>query len=451
VRPVVERLEPAPPVVIELGEAHGQVDDVDLLTAPAMRGRSWTPIIVAIVAVLLLGGSAAPPASPLRELLTLPFQPTDTFAVTADSMLLVHSPERGDLTAYDLRSGKQRWQAPAPAAAYRLRSGGGLVLLRPRAAGPADPGTLAVAENTGEPRWRRAGTVVAVAGEPTVLAVSEARSIAGGGRRVEDSVVGVDAATGRTRWTVAVPSTAVLQPVPGVPARALFVHGDGRVELRDLETGALLAANRLPPADYAPDNPTVIGDTLLLRHPIRDAPMVTAYGVGDLTARWSLPADATYDSEVCGGNACLVGRTGVRAVDLASGAELWSRSGWRGVEQRGGQLLAYGLGADGDAVVGIVDPRTGRVVVDLRRWQVMPTAVPGGEVMVIRPTLVEQNDPDLLGPAVRTLVGASDVHAGRVRPLGLLPADTGECRAAPGRLVCRSGDRLVIWSYRVLG
>src|SRR4051794_30483450 len=169
--------------MIDLGEAHGQIDDVDMLSSPANPGRGWAPFIAAVAALLLLGGSMAPPAPRLQELLALPFEPTDTFAITAESLLLVHSPQRARLTAYDLARGQQQWQAPAPAVAYRLRSGGGLVLLRPRAGGLGDPGTVALNQQTGAARWRRAGTVVAVAGAPTVLAVSEVRSLAGAGRR----------------------------------------------------------------------------------------------------------------------------------------------------------------------------------------------------------------------------------------------------------------------------
>lgn len=449
VRPV-ERLQPARPVVIDLGEAHGHLDDVDLLTSPTpTASRGWTPVIAAIVAVLLLGGSIAPPPPRLQEVLGLRFGPADTFALTVESMLLVHSPERGTLSAYDLGTGERRWRAAAPAVAYRLRSGGGLVLLRARGTGPGDPGTIALAQDTGAARWRRPGTVVAVAGAPTVLAVSEVRSLAGAGRRVEGSVVGVDSVTGRTRWTVPVPLTAVLQPLPGAPARAVLVHDDGRIEVRDLETGAQLAGNRLPPADYGPDNPGVVGDTLMLRHPDDAGPMVTAYAADTLAVRWSRPATAAYDTQVCGDAACLVGRSGVRAVDPVSGAELWSRPGWRGVEQRGDHLLAFGLGADGDAAVGIVDPRTARVVVNLRRWQVLPSAVNGAAVVVTRPTMLEPTDPEQTGTLVRILVGAADPATRTVRPLGFLPTDTGDCRAAPARLVCRSGGRLVVWSYRV--
>jgi hypothetical protein len=287
------------------------------------------------------------------------------------------------LAAYDLADGELRWQVPAPAGSYRLRSGSGLVLLRQRA-GTQDMETLALSMDRGTTRWRTTDTVVAMAGSPTVLAVSELRSAFGTGRRVQGVVVGVDPASGSSRWTVRLTSPAMLQPVPGTPTRALFVHDDGTTELRDLGTGATVAATTLPAASYTTTNPSVIGDTMLLRHPSEDGDRITAYELRTLRERWSMRTSLAYDAQLCGRFACLAGRFGVRAVDPASGVQRWAHRDWRLVEQRGDVFLAYGDGGDGSSVIGVADPENGRLLADLRRWDTVPSSDLAGPVLVVR-------------------------------------------------------------------
>jgi outer membrane protein assembly factor BamB len=425
----------AEPVLIELGADHGRPDDA----APDGRTDPWLARIAVLVAMLLcVAASAAPPPPPLRELLAVPVQPADTYALTDDGLLLVHTAAAGMLAAYSMVDGRALWRAAATAPAYRMRSAGGLVLLRPQIFGEVDPGTVALAAGTGTARWRHPGSVVSVAGAPTVVAVSQVRSLAGSGRRVQGPVVGVDPVTGRTRWSVDVPSTAVLQDLPGDPSKALLVYDNGTAELRELATGGLLAAARLPAADYGPGNPGISGGTVLLRHPSGPGYQITAYDPVTLRPRWNRPAWSAYEVRSCGRFACFVDRTGVRAVDPATGEDRWSGPGWYTVEQRGDLVLAYGAPAGAGGLIGLVDPDTGRITVDLLSWR----AVPGpstDHLLVTRDVAL----------GARTVVAVATPGAARPRLLGHLPHGTGDCRTAQRRLVCRStSGTLVLWSYR---
>ncbi len=425
------------PVLIELGVDHGRPGDYD---APSGRARSrWSAPVAALLAVLFcVGSSAAPAPAPLRQLLDVPIRPDDSYALIDNGLLLVQTPAAGTITAYDLADGDLRWQAGATAPAYRIRSAGGLVLLRPRSFGAADPGTIALAAETGAARWRHAGTIVSVAGTPLV-AVSQIRSLSGTGRRVEGPVVGVDPDTGRTRWSVPVPSTAVWQDLPGTPPRMLLVHDSGTAEVRNLATGALLASVQLPPADYEPGNPVVVGATLVVRHPGTAGNEVTAYDLATLQRRWNRPARWAYEVRSCGRYACLVSRAGVRAIDPVNSLDRWYGSGWRYVEERGAVVLAYGSTGGAADLVGLVDPGTGRVTVDLRSWRPVPGQASADQVLVTR-------DYDA---GTRTVVAVAGPGSARPRLLGDLPQGAGDCRALHGRLVCRSGaGRLMLWSYQ---
>jgi hypothetical protein len=325
-----------------------------------------------------------------------------------------------------------------------MRSVGGLVLLRPRSFGESDPGTVALAARTGAARWHHPGSLVFAAGSPTVLAVSEVRSLSGTGRRVEGPVEGVDLDTGRTRWTVPVPSTAVLTDLPGTPSRGLLVHDSGAAELRDLVTGAVIASTTFPPADYGPGNPGIAEGAVLLRHQGAIGTQITAYDPVTLQRRWSRSERSVFEVQPCGRLACLVGRRGVLAVDPHDGTDRWYRYGWRNVEQRGGVLLAYGQATAAGDLVGLVDPDTGRVTVDLRSWrpvagqEAVPGQVASGRLLVARDAHA----------GAGAMVAVADPAAGRPRLLGELPPGTGDCRAVPGRLVCRSvSGKLVLWSY----
>ncbi len=429
---------PAAGALIELGIIGDQPVEPIPGRRPVRRGASAPLLLVLAVLLGVTGSATASP--PLRMLFRLTVDAGDTFTVAGDALLVVR-PD-GGLSAYAVDTGRLRWRAPVtPAASYAVLATGGLLLV-----GEYDrtgnASTVAVSATDGRVLWRHPRRVVAVDGAPALLSVSDVHSLfvrggAGTGRRIEGPVARLDPATGRPLWSVPVVSTAVFEPVPGVPPRMMLVHDSGRIELRDLDDGRELATGWLPAADYAPGNPDTAGGVILLRHPTAGGVAVTAYDRDLLDRRWSRAEKMAVTARVrtCGALACLAGRSGVRAVDPYTGAERWFRDTWQSVEQRGEHLLAYGAG--GVELVALADAATGEVLLPLRHWRAVPTA---GTDLVLRHTdaSAEQIMIALVEPAGRSL-----------RMLGELPPGTRDCRGGRYRLVCRSADGdLVGWSYR---
>ncbi|MEV6346168.1 PQQ-binding-like beta-propeller repeat protein [Actinoplanes sp. NPDC051851] len=418
-------------VVIDLGLDRGTPESY---AKPGRRTTSpWLPpFLVAVLVLLAAAASAGPARSPLDEVLRTPIGPADPYLIT-EGRVLVQS--RGVLTAYDLAAGGLRWRTAQPVPVYQLRSADGLVLLRPWATGRAEPGTTAVSIATGTAEWHHRRNVITATGGDLMIAVSGVRSSSR--TRVEGEVDALDPVTGLTRWQVRVPSTGVLLTVPG-PAdlgpRMMLVRDDRTASLYDTGTGDLLATRALPAAGYGPANPVVAGGVVLLRHPGPSGTEVSAYDAATLRPLWTEPAGDTVEVHTCGLLACLVERDGIVAVDPATGDERWRHDGWRSAEQHGMSLVV----SVADAPVATVDPASGRVLVDLTGWHLIGGTDGSGRSLVTR----------AIDGGARTMVAVADPAVSRPRPIAVLPAGTGDCQAAPGRLVCRSTTgELIVWGY----
>lgn len=426
------------PIIIDLGYERGE--------PPTYRTRDrttkspWFPVAM-LTALLLLfaGASAGPVKSPLTAVFQLPVGPSDGYTVTDNGNLLAQS--YGQLSSYDLRTGRLRWEAGESTPSYRLRTVGNLVLMRPLQFGGGDPGTTAVSINTGASRWARTGNVVTVPGSSRLLGVGGIRPIGSGNvRRVTGSVDAIDAYTGATLWTVMVPGTAVLVGVPGPGdegGRMLLIRDDRTATLHDLSDGSVLAQGTLPMADYGTDNPVVAGGEILLRHPGEVSVELSAYDPATLKQLWTIPAAGTFAAEACGDVACLIGPHGMTGIDPATGDRLWSRLGWTTIEQEGEVFVAYG-GQGGSNPIGVVDPDSGTIQVRLDGWRPVEGSGGADQLLVTR-----------TGSAgARTMVAVARPGDMQPRVLAPLPSGTGDCQAALGRLVCRTMyGQLVIWAY----
>jgi hypothetical protein len=313
--------------------------------------------------------------------------------------------------------------------------------MRPLAIGGGDPGTSAVSINTGASRWMRTGNVVTVPGSTTLLGVTGQRSVPSGNvRRVTGTVDAIDPYTGATRWRVVVPGTAVLAGVPGPGdegGRMLLIRDDRTATLHDLSDGSVLATGKVPFGDYGTDNPVVAGGEILLRHPGAVSTELSAYDPGTLRQLWTVPVSGTFAVESCGDIACLVSAQGMRGLDPATGDQVWSRPGWSTVEQEGRVFVAYG-GQSADNPIGVIDPDTGTIQVRLDGWRPVGGSGDDDQLLVTR----------IEDAGARTMVAVAQSGDTRPRVLAQLPAGTGDCQAAPARLVCRStSGQLMIWAY----
>jgi hypothetical protein len=426
-------------VMIDLGLERGEPPTY---SSPGRRPNPiWIPAaLLAALVLLLTAGSVAPSPSPLSAVFRLQVGPADTYTTTDDGQLLAQT--FGLLTSYDLSTGRLRWQSGQSTPAYRLRLSDDLVLMRPWTTGASEAGTTAVSTFTGAGLWERPGNVVSIAGSSTLLAVSSPRTLTGPGRRVQGNIDAVDPTTGRTMWTVHVPSTAVLLGVPGVgddESRMLLVHDDRTLAIHDLETGKLLVSRTVPGADYNPENPVVAGGRILLRHPGIVGAEISSYDPVTLKQEWTEPSGSAYQIAACGILACLSGPDGMRAIDPYTGDTVWTNGGWRELVQYGETYVAYS-DPDGTTPVGVADPQTGALQVALDGWRPVTGTGAHGQLLLTR----------AVGGGSRTMVAVA--HPGDARPslLDTLPQGTGDCQAATGaRLVCRTMfGELVVWAYQ---
>ncbi|WP_030434046.1 PQQ-binding-like beta-propeller repeat protein [Actinoplanes subtropicus] len=425
-------------VTIDLGLERGEPPTY---SSPRVRTTPlWVPAALLAALVLVCGaGSVPPPRSPLSAVFQLRVGPADSYATTADGQLLAET--FGLLTSYDLTSGRLRWQAGQSTPAYRLRISDDVVLMRPWAGTNRDPGTTALSTFSGTDLWERPGNVVNIAGSSTLLAVDSPRTLDGTGRRVQGQVDAIDPATGNTRWSVPVPSTAVLLGVPGLgdeESRMLLVHDNQTMAVHDLTTGKLIASTHVPAADYSPDNPVVAGGRILLRHPGASSAEISAYDPETLKQLWSEPSEIAYQMQPCGLLVCLGGPAGLRAIDPDTGDTVWAQPAWHSLALFGDMYVAYS-DPDGSVPVGVIDPRTGALRIQLAGWQPVDGTGNDGRLVLTRAADAES----------RTMVAVARPGDLRPRVLDALPQGTGDCQAAPARLVCRTiYGELVVWAYQ---
>ncbi|MEU7799721.1 hypothetical protein AB0B10_10655 [Micromonospora arborensis] len=383
-------------VLIELGDDRGAPRDDDRQPRQASRGRR---VALLLVVCALLGGAAGP-AYLTPEL--GPAVPAGATVLGAGPLLLVvdPGPNPPTLSAYDAAAPQRpaRWRVTvSPASGWSAETVGDLLLVVERDQVRRARVTTARSIRTGQAIWRRPERVYA-AGD-TAVAVSEVRSASEPGRRVEGTVHGVDPGTGATRWSVAVPSTAVLRVLPDTPERLLLVQDDGLARLLDTRDGTDRGRGWLPPADYGPDNPQVVGAHLVLRHPNgRSGAALTGYDLPGLSPRWRVPVEqGELTLRPCQGLICGQDQQGRWAIDADTGARRWT----------------WPAGARWDAVAG--------------------TRVAGESMVLLH----------MASDGRRVLVATVGPDGHRV--IAVLPAGLTGCRRVDTRLICRDGTRVTLW------
>lgn len=435
--------------VIELGEVWHEPP------APPPE-PAWSPahrrLIAGLVAAATLGVTlcaAAPLPHPLTEA-TIPAALGDVAFGEGDRYYVIdgsHGRPAGTRTiaAYGLPDARLRWRAPLPitGAVRGVGTAGGQMLVSTHPNLLESVETIAVAENTGRVMWRRRAQFEGVTpgrGNAILWTSPDGVPAADTGR---EALEAVDPATAAVRWSYRVPLGGWLayRYDDQRPVQVATLLPSGRVEVRELEHGHLVAAadNLLPPR--RPAEPTrfvqMAGDLLLVR---QDRKVVTAYGLARLERRWSAPVDPTNEfvSTDCGATLCVLSRLGgVRVLDPATGVTRWANPAWSSPRRAGDRLVVNKTERrPGRGPLVVADPGTGRQLGTLGDWTPLGPAAPDGRLLGVRTDLNTLRawfawlDPATL--SVRVIQTAADI--------------TGDCEARADAILCRRLDATVgVW------
>lgn len=474
-------MAPPPSGTIDLGELppHDEVRLEPDPWWPVVRRRwrdrrTWRLAAVAAVTTLTAVTVAAA-ATPARPALTQQFTIAGTsVAYDAQTLYVVDAPDGvaaagpATITAYRLADGAVRWERSPPGLdgdGAWLTVQAGTLLASSRTGAGNDPQTTRLDPGTGEPLWTQTGLSGQAAGGWLVLERQLATPLPE--EPVDDVVPAVeltvvDLATGAPAWRIEILGWAYGMDADGTNLVTMDEHGE--LHSYDLATGELVATRSLP----TPDGPggvhyygtlQVIGSVVVLLAPSGATPVITAFDVATLAPRWR--SAVAYDESAsvsrptrCGGLVCLIGGESPRALDPATGEQLWSAdwlppddgdSHWydaTGIGEVHPELLTDHLvvtrirESSSDQGSWLVEAGTGAPVLDLTRWRFLgaysqqPATTPAPLLAQQdgRTTWIGRLRPDLSGVVV---LGSIDTGS-RDDPVAVPPA----CDARGDRLVC---------------
>jgi outer membrane protein assembly factor BamB len=439
--------------IIDLGEipARPAIDDPPVPPGPHRR-RTMAALTLAIVLSTVAAGDPLP-----RPLPTVVLDvPGDVRVLVDGDRLYVVQPfalsqGRRDgryVAAFRLMDLRQLWRVELPLGrdVYGITTVDGVLALtgdptgRPVDEDPgpsyevAGPDTVGLDPATGALLWRHKGFVEGVTpagrlilsaqfGNPGAIPANT-----GPGRTLR-AVAG----TGEIVWSYDPPAGALRSYRLDDDAVTLLAVAlpDGRVELRDADTGELVRWGRIGSMKQG-RYVEIVGDLLL----VREESEVLAYGIDRLDLRWRTPFEPGQDRffSACGAAICIRhDEAGLDVVDPATGRLRWSDARWTQAFAADGWLMATDFDRRHDEqTVVVVDPYTGRVQRELGRWHALDIA--GGSVVALR------------FDSTRAVVGRLDPAHG-VRIVGVLrDVIGGSCRVRPPSLWCRHTDStLGVW------
>lgn len=371
-------------MLIDLGEARDAPVVGRPPPWPRSRRRAAGTVAMAVALLATIGA-----ASPVRSALAHATIPVDGPAqMWADGdQVYVLSPianqpgsDERTVAMYRLPSGRMAWRVSLPSTGppRGVITVAGVVLVVVAEGQTVE--TVALRPDTGQVLWRRPGWWQE-ADERWLVLWHQSPGAA------LQTLTSVAPDTGQVRWSLSMPQDELLMPDSG---RVVRWPRSGPVEVRDLDTGAVLVAADVPrPLEGTlPDaNPDVqVSDGLLLvAERTGERPLTTAYGLDRLDRRWQAEIDLTkeYVSSGCGDALCVGGVAGgVRLVDRATGRIRWSDPRWGYLQRAGPYLIAFGPPPEPKRMA-VLDPATGRQIGDLESWDVSEPD-PAGRMLGVR-------------------------------------------------------------------
>ncbi|GAA2598120.1 hypothetical protein GCM10010399_31050 [Dactylosporangium fulvum] len=348
----------------------------------------------------------------------LTFLTDNVMALTAD----VPAGSTPTLTVLDAATGERLWQRTQPAA---LRRAGGRILAED-ATGVTDKGQPAGVDLTGE----------------ILVEQHERRYLA------------LDERTGATVWEVRVPRGSVADfswfDEDSGPGLMFELSPTGLLRIRDLDTGAVIATHQLDwsgtvsgftVGDLFHESGPAVPDKMLISKAGERGMDVYDRGTGRLLWRWQ--DDRSNGS---GGSPypcaadlfCLRDESGLTGVDPGTGEQRWHLDRYTDLLGRDGDILVLTTREPSETAarpVVTVDARTGRVVRVLEGWRPV-VSLPGGRLVSWR----RVDD--------RTAVlGVVDPRSGRITVIGRSNEWYGQhqCLQRRNMLVCVVDGVLSAW------
>lgn len=378
--------------------------------------RRGLAIAACLVLVLVSATGSIPPRPLLLMVASLPASISDDFQMTDDRVYLFSGGRVGTpglLRAYGLPDGRERWRTTLPRRVDSITSIPATdIVVAQMYSDNGVESIAALAAGTGRVLWQIHDTFVrdlSPDGGLLLLSISQPRVM-----RV------IEPRTGATRWSRQLEANTDLA-LTGA-GRLIVQSFGGLTEILDEDTGGVLATRRLPAVSasasadgLAVRNLVVAGDHLVVMDSYLSSELVSEYDLATMTPGWQtrldMPVTAALD---CAPRLCLSGQdntTGqpdLTVLDPDTGAAIWHSTAWAWADPFGRWLIASAANGTEQA---LLDPPTGRGLIDLDRWSPLSRPRSVGPVL-------------LTGPRAGRLgvwVAALDKDHLTVRPLAWLP------------------------------
>ena len=307
--------------------------------------------------------------------------------------------------------------------------------------GTPDAAIVGLDAATGAIRWRRGGLNGTVVAAGVVLGESWSRPVRSDENpgRVARRVTAVSIVDGAVRWSGELPDGAFFEYRRNLgqsgTVTLVEIYPDGLVRERALASGIVVREVRAevpgPPMDAMMFDDVAV----LLSGEVGDR-VASTVDLANGRLLWRR-AGAVEGLVACGDVLCRTGDDrSVEVLDRRTGATLWRASGLSYMGDDRAHLL---LGERPGEPTTVVEPRTGRVVRQLGRWQVV-----GWQVVGSRNGMLVRG----VGRPASFVYGWLDVDSGAVTVLGVERRSLAApyCEAGARYLVCAGGARLFAWT-----
>jgi outer membrane protein assembly factor BamB len=343
---------------------------------------------------------------------------------------------------YDLPSGEltSRTTVAVAGPIFDVAAAGSAILVSYQIDANGTEATVALTAGTDRALWRRPSRLLAVSAADGLVLLRENIPQFGG-----LNWYGVDLVTGDIRWSLQQPTRGFITEagyVDGFPRMLVTATVAGRIEVRDVVSGAVTAAAKVPVRDQRTGADVPIwpaGDLILVGAP--DG--TTAYTLPGLVQRWHSSADLAgrWVQPDCATLICSLNwQGGLLALDRATGTQRWADPRWNYADQAGRYLLAsQNSGGRRNPVVVVLDPENGRVLGDFGPWHTIGVTGSGGHLFGLHEQARDNT----------VFYAALDPATRGVRVLGAAADVSGDCQTTEEVLVCRRIDASVgIWQLK---